>query len=71
MLTETEIRRRGFEALFNALGDLGVEKFISLLMREPFDYTKWNRDLWPDKTIEQISKNAMGYQNKIEKKIAK
>ena len=71
MLTETEIKRKGFEALFNALGDLGVEKFISLLMREPFDYTKWNRDLWPDKTIEQISKNAMGYQNKIEKKIAK
>ncbi len=68
MLTETEIKRRGFEALFDALGDLGVEKFISLLLREPFDYTNWRQDLWCEKTIEQISKEAMEYQSKIDKK---
>ena len=68
MLTETEIKRKGFEALFEALGDLGVEKFISLLMRDPFDYTKWNQDLWPEKSIEQISKEAMEYQSNIAKK---
>ena len=68
MLTETEIKRKGFEALFEALGDLGVEKFISLLMRDPFDYTKWNQDLWPEKSIEQISKEAMEYHSNIEKK---
>ncbi len=68
MLTETEIKRKGFEALFDALGDLGVEKFISLLMREPFDYTKWNQELWRDKTIEQISREAMQYHSRINKK---
>lgn len=68
MLTETEIKKKGFEALFDALGDLGVEKFISLLIREPFDYTKWNQDLWHEKSLEQISKEAMDYQLKLEKK---
>ncbi|MDP1620913.1 MAG: hypothetical protein Q8M08_01105 [Bacteroidales bacterium] len=68
MLTETEIRRKGFQALFEALGDLGVEKFISLLIRDPFDYTKWNQDLWREKTIEQISKEAMAYQSMIKEK---
>lgn len=68
MLTETEIKRKGFEALFDALGDLGVEKFISMLIRDPFDYTKWNHDLLDNKSIEQISKEAMEYQKLIEKK---
>ncbi len=68
MLTETEIKRKGFEALFDALGDLGVEKFISMLIRDPFDYTKWNHDLLDNKSIEQISKEAMEYQTLIEKK---
>jgi peroxiredoxin len=68
MLTETEIKRKGFEALFDALGDLGVEKFISMLIRDPFDYTKWNHDLFDNKSIEQISKEAMEYQQQIKKK---
>ena len=67
MLTETEIKKKGFEALFDALGDLGVEKFVSLLIREPFDYTKWNQELWQEKSLEQISKEAMDYQLKLEK----
>jgi hypothetical protein len=28
-------------------------------MREPFDYTEWQRDLWNDKSVEEISKLAM------------
>jgi hypothetical protein len=26
---------------------------------EPFDYTTWQRGLWADKSIEEISKEAM------------
>jgi hypothetical protein len=59
MLTDTEIRATGFRALFAALGDVQAEKFIALIQREPFDYTKWRRTLWPDKSIEEISQAAM------------
>jgi hypothetical protein len=59
MLTDTEIRTTGFRALVAALGDVQAEKFITLIRREPFDYTQWHRTLWPDKSVEEISQAAM------------
>ena len=59
MITDTEIRIKGFKALTDALGGVEAERFVSLVMREPFDYTKWQRDLWPDKSVESLSKKAM------------
>ncbi|MCX5772580.1 MAG: hypothetical protein NTZ09_20240 [Candidatus Hydrogenedentes bacterium] len=59
MRTDTEIKVTGFRALVAALGDVQAEKFIALIQREPFDYTPWQRTLWPDKSIEEISQAAM------------
>ncbi|MBM4031924.1 MAG: hypothetical protein FJ291_09080 [Planctomycetes bacterium] len=59
MTTDTEIRVKGYKALDEALGQVDAERFVSLLLREPFDYTKWRRDLWADKSVEEISKAAM------------
>ncbi|NES21649.1 MAG: hypothetical protein F6K41_22655 [Symploca sp. SIO3E6] len=36
-----------------------LKKFISLILREPFDYTLWQRDLWSDASLEELSQNAM------------
>jgi hypothetical protein len=59
MISDTEIRTTGFRALVAALGDVQAEKFIALIQREPFDYTQWQRTLWPDKSVEEISRAAM------------
>jgi len=59
MFTDTELKIEGFHALVAALGDVQAEKFIALIQREPFDYTQWQRNLWPDKGIEEISQAAM------------
>ena len=59
MKTDTEIRHEGIKALISSLGDVNAERFIALISREPFDYTTWQRGLWGDKSIEQISKEAM------------
>ena len=59
MFTDTQIKIMGFRALVAALGDVQAEKFIALIQREPFDYTRWQRTLWPDKGIEEISQAAM------------
>ncbi|MCD6151534.1 MAG: hypothetical protein J7J70_07780 [Deltaproteobacteria bacterium] len=58
MITDTEIKIKGFEVLVNTFGKVDAERFISLVMREPFDYTKWQNNLWEDKTIAQISQAA-------------
>ena len=58
-ITDTEVKVKGVEALISALGEVNAEKFISLIMREPFDYTEWQHTLWQDKSVEEISRMAM------------
>jgi len=67
MLTDTEIKRKGFKILIEKLGDVDAEKFITLISKEPFDYTQWQSDLWSDQTIDQISEKAMSYRSKNKK----
>jgi hypothetical protein len=59
MITDTEIKTKGIEVLIAELGSVGMEKFIALIQREPFDYTKWQRNLWNDRSVEELSKDAM------------
>jgi len=58
-ITDTELRLRGIEALIAALGKVQAERFITLILREPFDYTQWQRNLWTDNSLEEISNLAM------------
>jgi len=57
--TDTEIKCEGIQALIAHLGRVDAERFVALLSREPFDYTLWQRDLWPGKTAQEISAHAM------------
>jgi len=43
MITDTEVKIKGVRALTESLGKVGAERFIALIQREPFDYTKWQR----------------------------
>ena len=61
MITDTEIKVRGVQILAEYLGTIEAERFVALIQREPFDYTKWQRDLWKDKTVEELSKEAMEF----------
>ena len=59
MLTDTEIKSKGIQLLSEYLGDVEAERFITLIQREPFDYTKWRQDLDDNLSINEISRNAM------------
>ena len=61
MLTDTEIKIKGTRVLMESLGEIEAERFIALMQREPFDYTKWQRSLWVDKTVKDISSDAMRF----------
>ncbi|NUO07418.1 MAG: hypothetical protein HUU08_01875 [Candidatus Brocadia sp.] len=62
--TDTEIRLKGLKILTEFLGDVEAERFISLIQREPLDYTKWRQGLDEDLSIEEISKRAMAIRNR-------
>ena len=59
MMTDTEIKLKGLQILAQHLGDIEAERFIALIQREPFDYTKWRQDLDDDLSIKEIGKKAM------------
>ena len=69
MRTDTEIRVHGLRALVDVLGIVEAEKFISLILREPFDYTKWQQNLWPDRNVAEISGEAMESRRMLDKQI--
>jgi len=61
LITDTELRLKGMNTLLRNLGEVEAERFITLIIREPFDYTKWQRSLWEEKDIEELSCEAMKY----------
>ncbi|MCF6286495.1 MAG: hypothetical protein L3K26_15070 [Candidatus Hydrogenedentes bacterium] len=65
MITDTEIKAKGIHILAQYLGDVEAERFIALIQREPFDYTKWHQDVDDGNSVEEISRNAMSLRNKI------
>jgi hypothetical protein len=56
--TDTVIRNEGMNVLLNNLGLVETERFIMLIQRESFDYTKWQEHLFEDMSIEEISEKA-------------
>ena len=70
MKTDSEIRVDGLQILIEELGIVEAERFITLILREPFDYTKWRQNLWPNRSVEDISKAAMAFQNESTNKVS-
>ena len=64
MMTDTEIRLKGVQVLAEYLGDVEAERFITLIQREHFDYTKWRQVMDEELSIEEISKKAMALRMK-------
>jgi len=64
MITDTEIKLKGLQVLTEFLGEVEAERFIALIQREPFDYTKWRNGLDEGLSIEEISQKAMELRNR-------
>jgi hypothetical protein len=62
MINSRALLSKGMECLTKHLGLVDAERFVSLIIAEPFDYTEWRRDnLFVGMSVEEISKNAMEY----------
>jgi hypothetical protein len=66
MITDTVLREKGMAVLVENLGIIEAERFIMLMNREPFNYTKWQEHLWEDKTVEEIHNAATQFYQKLE-----
>ena len=53
---------RGMRCLNNELGILDTERFMALILREPFDYTEWRKNnLFVNMSIDEIIDEADKY----------
>jgi hypothetical protein len=64
MKADSVIRYEGMKALREKLGLVEAEKFITLIRRDNFDYTEWRRDLWKDKSVDDIFTAAKQFSQK-------
>jgi hypothetical protein len=62
MKIDSEIKMLGIEVLNRHLGVVDTERFIALIQREKFDYTKWRQNLFVGMSGEEVSKRAMEFQ---------
>ncbi len=58
MRTDTIIKRDGLEILKEKLGIVEMEKFVALINRENFDYTKWRKNLFENMSIDELANKA-------------
>jgi len=54
MISDTLIKSSGMRVLAENLGTVEAERFISLVLREPFDYTIWQRDLYKNMSVKEL-----------------
>jgi len=53
MITDTEIKQRGIKALIADLGNVQAERFISLIIREPFDIESGKETFGPTNPLKR------------------
>ena len=61
MLSNFEIMDKGINCLLESLGTVETEQFISLIMREKFDYTKWAQQRFAGIDSAEFNKAAVAY----------
>lgn len=66
MKTDSEIRYEGMNTLLKYMNNLDAERFISIIKRNNFDYTKWRENLPKFTSVQELSKAAMESRKKRE-----
>ena len=67
MRTDTLLRCEGMKVLVESLGIVEAERFVTLIQREPFDYTQWRQGLFKDIPLDTFLENARQYSESLKK----
>ena len=62
--TDTALKRQGMSILIQELGYVDAERFVALMNREPFDYSRWRQENLENDTVKIISAKATEYVRK-------
>ena len=65
MMNDTVLKVSAMRLLIENFGAVDAERFVSLINKEPFDYTVWHRDLFKGMSVKEISRTAKEYCNSM------
>ena len=63
--TNAEILARGMKCLTQEMEILEAEQFVSIIIREKSDYTRWQREYFDAKTPKEISREVTIYAQRL------
>ena len=70
-MTDTLLKTKAMDVLVKNLGVVETERFITLVLKEPFDYTEWRRDNFPDNiSVNELNRQAVEYWNNVQQEVA-
>jgi len=55
------LAKKGIDVLVENLGKVETERFITLILREPFDYTEWQSDLFSGMSGDELYEATVEY----------
>ncbi len=58
MKSDIQLRSDAMQLLRTQLGLVESERFIALIARDSFDYTRWRQNQWKDATVAQIAEES-------------
>ena len=64
MIADAVLKRKGLDILSENLGLVDAERFISLILREPFDYTQWQQNMYKDVSLDEFYCNVKNFRQK-------
>ena len=60
-MNDTILSQNAVNCLIKNFGVVQTERFISIVIKEPFDYTKWQKDLYSDMTVDELFDTASNW----------
>lgn len=61
MASDIEVLNRGINCLLEKLGVIETEQFISVVNREKFDYTEWQKQRFDNMSSDEFNDAAIAY----------
>ena len=61
MYNAAAIMNDGINCLIERLGIIETEIFISQIIREPLDYTKWQKEHYAGMSVSELNRKAVEY----------
>ena len=60
-MSSSELLKSGMQCLTEKLGIINAERFISIIIKEQFDYTKWQRTYFDKIDSKQFDEELLKY----------